>query len=605
MKVFALSIRNFRGIATADLVFEDHVVLIGPNGVGKSTVVDALSLVFGRSKLVPLLTEHDFRGSTPDRAARISIVATLGGFSPDDPDAHRGQWFRQGRGVEKFWSSQQKKALPARTALNEPLCVQIGLCARFDHDDLSVEQVRYFHDDASVTDPFDDGVVTFPNVLLNEIGFYVIPARRTWDLMVSFSSELFRKTVTAMGGIPSNAVIGVRDSVRSPSTPIEQDPAIAPLVTAVNARLAKLLPGAPQLQIRLTATDSEAVLKALVPHYVDRDGLSLPAGRHGGGLLALQTLLLLLETGRAREAAKQSFILALEEPELHVPPGLQRQIVSEAKAVANQTICTTHSPRVAACYSTDRVHVMRRMAGNLVAGKLLNESDLNLPNAARKLLVDERLRLLEALMYPHVLVPEGRIDFEFLRLLVEVAQGSGPGACRFETSVGVVPTPDSSVVPTSERLIALRDGVLALVDGDPAGDVYVTKLVALPAPPKVIVQWPAGSTIEDLIEWVAAADAGVVARASARIGGIPMATPTELTTRLKSEDRVSGGLKQHYLAYEEVAFALRESAPCTARATAFLEALADLAGGGQPGGMFAIDAARGTAATTVVRFVPT
>lgn len=557
MRVLALQIRGFRGIAAADLFFDDHVALVGPNGVGKSTIIDALCIVFGRSKLVPSLTEHDFSGSSPDRAARISIVATLGGFVPDDPDRHRATWFRHGRGIEKFWDADQRKVIPARTAVNEPLCVEIGVCARFDHDELTVEQIRYFHDD-TVGDPFEDGVVQLPNLLLNEIGFYVLPARRTWELTVSFASELFRKAVATAGGVPAAAVLDIRDRLRAPPVPIEADPGIAPLVVAVNAQLARLMPSAPQLQIKLTSTDSDSVLRALVPHYEHPGGTSLPAGRHGGGILALQTLVLLLETGRARRAANLSFILALEEPELHVPPGLQRQIVSEGMAVADQTICTTHAPRVASMYTADRVHLLRRSGGVLHATRLLERPDINIANAARRLLVDERVRLLEALMYPSVLVPEGRIDFEFLRLLVEVAQGTGAGASRFETSVGVVPTPDASVVATVGRLVTLRDGVFALVDGDPAGDGYVTGLIALAAPPLLVLQWPNGAAIEDLVAWVAAEDPAVVVDASARVG-VPMQTAADLAARLKSNQR-PGGLKEHYLAYQEIAYALRESA---------------------------------------------
>ncbi|MFZ5477153.1 MAG: ATP-dependent nuclease [Myxococcota bacterium] len=603
MNILALRIRGFRGIASADLQFDDHTVLVGPNSVGKSTIVDALALVFGRSKLVPILTEHDFRGSKPARADRILIVATLGGFTPDDPEQHRGTWFRPGRAVEKFWDAQQKKALPLRTAANEPLCVEIGFSARFDHDELTVEQVRYFHDDDTVADPFDDGVAAFPNVLLNEVGFYVLPARRTWELTLSFASELFRKAVTTVGGVPSSAVLAIRDQVRTPANPIESDAAIAPLVTAVNQRLARLMPGHPELQIRLTATDSESVLKALVPHYTAPDGASLPAGRHGGGLLALQTLILLLETGRARRAANQSFILALEEPELHVPPGLQRQIVSEATGIANQTICTTHAPRVAACYRPDRVQVVRRRTGVLEGRPLLTGPQLNVPNATRRLLIDERVRLLEALMFPVVVVPEGRIDFEFLRLLVEVAHGTGPGASTFETTVGIVPTPDASVVATVARLLGLRDGVVALVDGDAAGDGYVTALLGAATPPSLVFQWAAGSTVEDLVGWVVSGDPAIVAAVSARVGGAPMAGTADLVHRLKSNDRANGGLKEHYLAYEEVAYALRDSGPCAARATSFLEAFALAAAGGALGTLFAVDP-RSTPRTRVVRFVP-
>src|SRR5437870_3299682 len=111
MKLLALSINDFRGIQHADIRFGDHDVLVGPNGVGKSTIMDALSLVFGRTRLVRDLTEHDFYGSCPTATSRIRIIATLAGFEGNDPDRHEG-WFREGRAVPKWWNVVTGKAEP-------------------------------------------------------------------------------------------------------------------------------------------------------------------------------------------------------------------------------------------------------------------------------------------------------------------------------------------------------------------------------------------------------------------------------------------------------------------------------------------------------------
>src|SRR6185312_145334 len=129
-------------------------------------------------------------------ATRIRLVATVGAFSTDDPDDHP-DWFRDGRGVPKWWNAKARKAEPQPSADSTILCVQIGFAARFDHDDLTVEQLRYFHDDDDVVDPFDeDAVIAFPNRLLTDIGFFVLPVRRTWEATVSFASELFRRAVS-------------------------------------------------------------------------------------------------------------------------------------------------------------------------------------------------------------------------------------------------------------------------------------------------------------------------------------------------------------------------------------------------------------------------
>lgn len=66
MYVCQLSIKGFRGISEATVVFGPHSVLLGANNVGKSTIIDALGLVLGRDRLVRTLGDYDFFGGLPD-----------------------------------------------------------------------------------------------------------------------------------------------------------------------------------------------------------------------------------------------------------------------------------------------------------------------------------------------------------------------------------------------------------------------------------------------------------------------------------------------------------------------------------------------------------
>ena len=62
MKICRLKIENFRGIKAAELLFPEHVVLIGDNNTGKSTIFEAIDLVLGPDRLsrhAPI-DEHDF-----------------------------------------------------------------------------------------------------------------------------------------------------------------------------------------------------------------------------------------------------------------------------------------------------------------------------------------------------------------------------------------------------------------------------------------------------------------------------------------------------------------------------------------------------------------
>lgn len=612
MKVLGLSIHGFRGINKAELAFGDHVALVGPNGVGKSTILDALSLTFGRTQLVRELTEHDFHGSTPSEATRIRLIATVGGFSSNEPDDHH-DWFRDGRGVPKWWNSKTRKAEPQATADATMLCVQIGFAARFDHDDLTVEQRRYFHDDDEVEDPFDeDAINAFPNRLLSEIGFFLLPVRRTWEATVSFASDLFRRAVSTFGGVPAQALLEERDRLRVPIKPLEDEPLLKPLVDRMNEQFRQLLAEAPQLKLRLTATDSDALLRGLVPHYAPSGGVVLPASRHGTGILSLQTFVLLLEIGRERRSQGLPFILALEEPELHVPPGLQRKLVAQAVAISEQTICTTHAPRVAAFYPATATQVIERAAGELTATPML-QSGLT-PTATqvqRKLYLDDRGRIVDALMHHRVLVPEGRGDHEWLRLLSDVVEtgdhafGTTPDdSAPFGAVVGVVPTHSSQVQGTYEELRRLHRGVVPLVDGDGEGHTKRDGLLASSSPPAVLLEWRDGWEIEDAIVWILRADEAAVIEPLKERLGWAIASLDDVLARFKIKEG-QGRAKTDYLAYEEIASVIRDVDPCRDRARVLLDVLTR-AILGKPNGCssLVVDATRSTATTTVIRIEP-
>lgn len=546
-------------------------------------------------------------------------MATVGGFPSNEPDDNP-TWFRSGRSVEKWWDPATKTVVPEEQP-GALLCTRIGYAARFDHEDLTVKQIRYFQQHDDQVDPFDEeGIDRFPDKLLSEIGFFVLPARRTWAATISFGSELFRKAVATLGGLPAATVLHQRDVLRAPTSPLEADGALQPLIERINARMAQLVPGNPRLQLRLTATDSESLLRALDPHFQRDDDVSLPAGRHGTGLISLQTLVLLLEIGRAGSAAGQSFILAMEEPELHVPPGLQRRLIGDAATVANQVICTTHAPRVAAFFDAGSVQILSHKVTSgegdappvveLEGRPLTPASMVNEPNSLVQLYTDHRARLIEALMFPRVLVPEGRIDFEWLRLLLDVAETGGRPLDRvqvtvppFGSVVGVVPTRDSAVRVTFERLRGLHDRVAVLVDGDSAGDAYVTDLLACTRPPCCIMQWPSGWAVEDAVRWALDADgASLLTEISARLER-NFQSLDELVVALKSNDGRTGGLKAHYMAHEDIAGAMRKSKPCVARVEKLLEAVTRAVLGRCDGSEhLEVDEARSGGGITVCRF---
>jgi putative ATP-dependent endonuclease of OLD family len=345
MHIVRLKISGFRGVRSADVALGRHAVLVGPNNSGKTTIIEALALLFGRDRLVRRLTEHDFHGSAPDETARILCIATVTGFEPNDPH-HHPAWFSPERGVEK-WSDPKAKTLRAAPdAQHTELAVQIGFAARFDLDELESETLRFFVDDeATLGDPFaEDAHLRIAHAkALQEMGFFLVPASRTWDRWISFSSELFRRVVATRGDMPAQAVRTERQRLWTPpeGTRLEDQPGLSEIVNSANEELRALLAGAPKLQLRLTATDSDSVLESVVPHFSQGAGPTLPSQRQGTGLVSLQSLLLLMQFGKARAETGKSFVLAVEEPELHIQPSQQKRLVNRLNALCDQTIVST------------------------------------------------------------------------------------------------------------------------------------------------------------------------------------------------------------------------------------------------------------------------
>jgi hypothetical protein len=284
--------------------------------------------------------------------------------------------------------------------------------------------------------------------------------------------------------------------------------------------------------------------------------------------------------------------MALEEPELHVPPSLQRRLVHRLQALSSQTFISTHSPAIAALASPTDLVVIRNDNGILSAVPFLPAP---LPqeavNGVRKLFQVNRVETVSALMHDVLMVPEGRTDFEWLGLLVravDLHQGWEAGVeCKFDSSIVVIPTHDAAVLATINALTPLHPRIVALVDGDEEGVGYAGTLSAQGQPNSgLIIRWANGEMLEDAIGWIVSADEQACL-AAMHIADQPH-DMAALVMRLKSKERHNGGLKADTLTYEDIANAIGLTAPCRERARTLLNAL-ELVARGEASPLFPVD----------------
>jgi len=609
MHIAHLKITGFRGVNSANIAFGRHAVLVGPNNSGKTTVIEALALLFGRDRLVRRLTEHDFHGSAPDETSRILCIATVTGFAPNDPQ-HHPAWFSLERGVDKWLDPTTKTLSATQDAQHTELAVQLGFAARFDLDELEAETLRFFVDDeATLGDPFaeDAHLRTIHFKTLQDLGFFLVPASRTWDRWISFSSELFRRVVATRGNVPAQAVRTERQRLWTPpeGSRLEDQPGLSEIVNSANSELQVLLASAPKLQLRLTATDSDSVLESVVPHFVQGNGPTLPSQRQGTGLISLQSLLLLMQFGKARAENNQSFVLAVEEPELHIQPSQQKRLVNRLNALCNQTIVTTHSPIVAALFPAPDTLFIETRDGILNAKPLMDPVPAQPTNHQQHLLFAWRQKLVAALMHDTVLIPEGVSDVAWLETLQTALeqhqgwQGAAADVPLLSTFVGIVPTIDAKIADTFSLVSAVHARPCILVDGDNDGKGYFDAVKNRNPPPRSVLFWPQDWAMEHVISWISGADETTMLAALGAALGQSFADRQVLTAHLLTQ-------KSYAPTIESIAITLMANAACRARAAQLLGALCDVlrdpANANTP--LFTRIVADSTDAMHVFRFAP-
>lgn len=609
MRIARLKIEGFRGASDADINLGRHTVLIGPNNSGKTTIIEALALLFGRDRLVRRLTEHDFFASNPNEQSRIKITATITDFPHDDPQ-HNTAWFGADRGVEKWFDPQTKTLHAERGDEMWRLALQIGFAARFELDELEAETIRFFVDDEeALDDPFaEDAYLRTVHVrTLQELGFFLVPASRTWDRWISFSSELFRRVVATRGDMPAQTVRTERERLWNPPVGdrLESQRGLDNIVIAANQELRHLISASPQLQLRLTATDSDSVLESVVPHFRQGDGPTLPALRQGSGLVSMQSLLLLMQFGRARADSDKSFVLAVEEPELHIQPSQQKRLVNRLNALCDQTVITTHSPMVAGMFPPEDTLFVETTGGTLTARPLVDVLPAQPTNHQQHLFFAWRQKLVAALMHDCVLVPEGSSDVAWLEALqtaFELRQEwtiEDTDPSRFGTFVGVVPTIDSRVQETFSIVRRVHSRPCILLDGDAQGQTYFNTLRAVNPPPACVVLWSDGWEIENVVGWIADAGGGEMLTALGEALGEEFATGDEFVAYLLDK-------KSYAPTHETVAVTLMANEACRERAGLLLGSLSDALTGAGPaeGSPFEQNTDDSTDAMQVYRFAP-
>ena len=579
MKISQLEITNFRGITKGKISLPDHGVLFGPNNVGKSTIIEAIALLFERDRLIRQLSDWDFSGGLPRPDSRIHIVAVITDFGdPSQDEPHRfPKWFSEDAGRPIWWCRENQSV---SVAIDPPpdsqLAVQVALSIRFDEEECEFETIRYFYD--GPCDPFTDSVRKVPSECLQQLGVFLLPSNRQWEKLMSFGSSSLLKVLKSADAIPGSQIEALKTELRAPTTKIEDAAPLSEILRQAEEELQGflMLERGSRLVYRPTSLDSLSVLQSLVPHVQHINGLQLPFARHGSGMVSLQAFLIVLAFAELRRKQGKNFILAAEEPELHLHPSLHRKLVNRIRAVSAQSLITTHSPIVAASYQPVSALFIQNDSGVLKGSSLKPGASIT-KNAIKRLYREKREALYEALMGASLLLPEGETDFEWIRLWQRIAESSDVVAQNCLLSpFTVLPTQDSAVVDTFEEISRFRTDGVPIVDGDCEGEGYLAALEKLSIKPQRVIQYGTSAAVECLSAWIiepCLSNPGTTLRAL---------LPDVAKRGLKDLQNELIAIKKDRLRRENLAWECAETDESALRAGSFIEDVGRISAGSTP-----------------------
>lgn len=382
MKVVRLTIANFRGIKSAELLFEGHTLMVGTNNVGKSTICEALDLVLGPDRLnrFPPVDEFDFynaRYILPPAAAGekpmpvpLRIEAVLIELSAEIQA-------KCGGNVE-FWQLAEQRILgPGEVAAANPPdvvpCLRIETLGNYDPDEDEFVAKTYF---SHSPDAPADELTAIPKPIKRLFGFLYLRALRTGSRALSLERGSLLDIILRTKGIRTSLWEKTIERLRG--LDLEADSAeIAPVLRSVEKRLARYIslesPGnATKLHVsELTREHLRKTMTFFLALSSDQGHVPFPHAGTG----TINTLVLALLSFIA-DLKPETVIFAMEEPEIAVPPHTQRRIAEYLLTKTTQAFVTSHSPFVIEKFEPSKTLLLARKDGVVTARKVSDATGL-------------------------------------------------------------------------------------------------------------------------------------------------------------------------------------------------------------------------------------
>ena len=406
MKICELEIERFRGIRKCTLFFTDHVVLIGDNNSGKSTVLEAINLALGPDRLSrrPVIDEHDFylgkyQETESEEPKEIKVEVTITGLNDE----------QRSRFVDyiEWWNNS------TRTLLSEPPVEAV--------DGDSVEEalrVTFLGHYDSEEDDFSGE--TFFSRSLEEsetpqrfgrkdkqyCGFLYLRSVRTASRALSLEHGSLLDIILRLKEIRPKMWEKTIEEVNNWDVASNPELGISGILETIEKAMRKYVPREwginPHLKVsNLTREHLRKIITAFI--NTGETEHAAPFYLQGRGTINMLVLAMLSQIA----SDKQNVVFAMEEPETAVPPYAQKRIVHEVRNLSAQSLFTSHSPYVLEEFNLDEMVILSRDSGGH-----MTQATVDLPDSIKhkRYRQEFRTRFCEGLLSRRIVIAEGATE---------------------------------------------------------------------------------------------------------------------------------------------------------------------------------------------------
>lgn len=428
MKVVRLTISNFRGIKSAELLFDGHTLMVGSNNVGKSTLCEALDLVLGPDRLnrFPAVDEFDFYNAeylepaTDEDGLRTPIPLRIEAVLIE-PSAEVDA---KCSGNIEFWHLVEKRLLASGevVAANPPdvvSCLRLETIGKYNLEEDEFEVKTYF---SRSPDAAPGELTPVPKTIKRLFGFLYLRALRTGSRALSLERGSLLDIILRTKGVRTSLWEKTIERLRG--LDIESDAVeIAPVLRSVEQRLSRYIalefPGH-ATKVHVSELTREHLRKTMTFFLaLSADQGHVPFSHAGTGTINILVLALL---SFIADLKPDTVIFAMEEPEIAVPPHTQRRIAEYLLTRTTQAFVTSHSPFVIEKFEPSKTLLLARNGGVVTARKVSDAAGLK-DNDYKRF---SRSGLSECMLGKAVIVVEGVTELHAMPIVARRMEESDP-----------------------------------------------------------------------------------------------------------------------------------------------------------------------------------